>query len=179
MKKLVLSMAVVAAATMVSCGNKAENAAADAADSTNAVVEGVVVDETVVVTEDEAPSLLDNIKSAASAENVQKGIAYVKQLVASGKLAEARTYLDQIKPYADKVGMTGALETVSTALEKAEGVAGNVAGDVKEKAEAAVDGVKEDAAAAVDAAKQKAQEAGAAVSEGVQNGVNAAKNLLK
>lgn len=179
MKKLVLSMAVVAAAIMVSCGNKAENATNNADENVagevaNPVADGVVIDETLVVTEEEAPSLLDKIKSAASAENVQKGIAYVKQLVASGKLAEARTYLDQIKPYADQVGMTGALSTVSNLLEKADGSIGNAASDVKNEADAAVadaqakaDAAVADAQAKADAAVADAQAKAAAALKGM------------
>lgn len=168
MKTLALSMAVVATAMMVSCGNKADKAKTDA-DST-VVMEEVV--EGVVVTEEEAPSLLDNIKGAATSENVQKGIAYVKQLIQSGKLAAARTYLEQIKPYADKVGLSSAVASASTALEKAEGLAG----DVKSQADTAVAAARQQVGEAVTDAKQKAADA---AQNAAQNAGNAVSSLLK
>mgnify|MGYP002433174378 CR=1 FL=1 len=161
MKKFILSMAAVAALTFSACGDKNATATADSAANATATdaaaataveqtVDQSAATDAVPATDAEAASLLDKIKGAATIENVKKGIDYVKTLVSSGKLAEAKSYLGQIKPYADKVGLTGAIETVSETINKAEAAVG-----VKDKAEAA----KQQATDAVQAAKDKAADA--------------------
>lgn len=156
MKKIILSMAAVATLALVSCGNKADKTTTDP--------EAVVTEEEVVITETEestpatdaeGASIMDKIKGAVSKENVQKGIDYVKGLISTGKLAEAKSYLTQLKPYADKVGMSSALTTVESALDKAE----SFGGETKEAAQQAVDDAKAKAADAVENAKAKAADA--------------------
>lgn len=152
MKKIILSMAAVASMMMVACGNKADQQTVDASEP--GAVE-VIEAEEITVSDAEAPSILDNIKNSATKENVEKGIAYVKSLINSGKLAEAKNYLDQIKPYAEKVGLRSALASVETALDKADGLGSNV----KAAADSAVNAGKQKVADAANNAAKKGADA--------------------
>ena len=158
MKKVIFSMAALATLTLASCGRKTDNTAADDATMTEEVVVSETI-EAIPTTDAEGTSIMDKIKGAASKENVQKGIDYVKGLISQGKLSEAKGYLEQLKPYAEKVGMSNVVSTVETTLSKAE----SLGGDAKDKAEQAVSDAKDkvaDAARnAVDDAKAKAGEA--------------------
>lgn len=180
MKKIFLSMAVIASTMMVACGNKGEQNATDA-DSIvgveEVVEEEVVVDEAQApVSESEAASVLDNIKNAASKENVQKGLAYVQSLISSGKLTEAKSYLEQVKPYADKVGMSSAITTIENTLSQAE----NLTGGAKAAADQAVSDAKDKAETAVNDAKDKANAAATnAVNDAKEKAANAVGGLLK
>ena len=180
MKKLVLSMAVVAATVMVSCGSKSD-ANAEGADSTAVeIVEPTVVVEGEAATPAEAPAtaeeasgLIDKIKEVANNPEeiktyVEKGIAYAKNLISAGKLQEAKGYLAQLKPYADKVNLGKAVESVEALIDKAD-VAGKVdaAKDgAKAAGQAAVDDAKAKASAAVEDAKNKAADK---VSDAIKN----------
>lgn len=168
MKKILLSMAVVASTMMVACGNKTDNAEGA---TEEVAVETVEVEEVAPaaaateMTSTEANSLLDNIKSAASKENVEKAINYVKELVSSGKLEEAKGYLEQVKPYADKVGCSALVSQVEQAVKLAENAGGNV---------------KEAAAQKVDEAKANLTEkANEKVNEAKDKAANAVSGLLK
>lgn len=164
MKKIILSMAAVATLALASCGNKADQNATEP--ETVVTEEEVVIAEPAEATpaaESEGTSIMDNIKGAVSKENVQKGIDYVKGLISSGKLAEAKSYLTQLKPYADKVGLTSALATVEGALDKAENFGADAKAKANEAAQKAVDDAKAKAAdatqKATDDVKAKAADA--------------------
>lgn len=168
MKKIILSMAAVATLALASCGNKAEQTAND---PEAVVTEGEVVinetDEATPAVEAEGKSIMDNIKGAVSKENVQKGIDYVKGLISSGKLAEAKSYLTQLKPYADKVGLTSALTTVEGALNKAESFGADAKDKVSEASQKAVDDAKAKAADATRKAADDVKAKAASALEGL------------
>ena len=67
MKKLFLSFAVLAGLSMVSCGNKAENAEAAEAVDTVAVEEVVAVEEAVDTTVAPADTVVAVVEEAAAA----------------------------------------------------------------------------------------------------------------
>ncbi|MCM1292606.1 MAG: hypothetical protein NC111_05370 [Bacteroides sp.] len=190
MKKILFSAAIVAMTAMfAACGKSNKEANAD----DSVTVEEVDVTEVAVLegveapTESEATGLLDNIKSAATQENVTKGLAYVQSLIQNGKVAEAKTYLDQLKPYADKVGLSSAVSSVEGVLAKAETLNLNDAAtnatdalkdkaqDVEESTKAKIEDKAKDitdkAAAGVDKGVDK-------VKEGVQKGADAVKGLF-
>lgn len=185
MKRIIFSMATIATLTLASCSGSSKTT--ETVDSlANAAT--VVEEETVGVTEieelpadvqtptdAEAVSLVDKIKSAASKENVAKGIAYVKGLISSGKLADAKSYLEQIKPYADKVGLGTALASVENALCKAEELSGAKDASV-DAAKAKAGEVKESAKEKVEA---KANELTDKAKEGIQKGVDATKDAAQ
>lgn len=155
MKKIILSIAVAASAmALASCSGSSKEAAA-AADST-ATAE--TTEQVAELTEAEGAGVLDKIKEAASSENVQKGLDYVKSLISSGKIAEAKSYLEQLKPYADKVGLTSAYAAVATAVDKAESVAGNLGETAKAAGDSAVAAGKQKVNDAVSNATEKVSE---------------------
>lgn len=186
MKRIIFSMATIATLTLASCGGNSKttesvdlpaNAATVVEEETVvgvAEIEGLPAD-VKTPTDAEAVSLVDKIKSAASKENVAKGIAYVKGLISSGKLVEAKSYLDQIKPYADKVGLGKALVSVENALCKAEELSG-VKDSSVDAAKAKAGEVKESAKEKVEA---KANELADKTKEGVQKGVDATKDAAQ
>lgn len=167
-------MAFVATLVLAaSCGNsKNAEVAQDSMEQAGDVVGSVVEIEEVEIDEipdsvtapaaAEATSLIDKIKNAANPEaikeGVTKGIAYVQNLVKSGKLTEAKGYLEQLKPYAEKVNMGSAIEKLENAIgiadkaESAKGAVQNVA-DKATEAQAQAADVKAKAGAAVDALK--------------------------
>ncbi len=186
MKRIIFSVAVIATLTLASCGGGSKTT--ETADSLSNAATTVVETEAVEVTEieglpadvqaptdAEAVSLVDKIKNAASKENVAKGIAYVKSLITSGKLADAKSYLAQIKPYADKVGLGTALASVENALNKAEELSGAKDASV-EAAKAKAEEAKESAKEKVEA---KANELTDKAKEGVDKGVNAVKGMFE
>lgn len=199
MKKLVLSMAVVAATMMVACGNSSEKAVDDAARQAAdqpGVIEVETLEVTEVVSDEDAPGIMDKIKAAANPEEIKayvaKGIEYAKGLVNQGKLEEAKKYLENLKPYAEKVNMGGMVDKVNVAIDKASALkaadkaiddakeAGAKAIDVvKEKGAQAVDATKEAGAKAVDVVKDKGGKAVDAVKDGAVDAYDAVRNLGK
>lgn len=167
-------MAVVASAMMVACGSKTDNAENNANGTEEVAVEAVEVEEvatpdaTETVTPAEANSLLDNIKGAATSENVTKAINYVKELISSGKLSEAKSYLAQVKPYADKVGCSALVSQVEQAVSLAENASGNLKDQATEAGQKAVDDAK---AKATDAVQK-------AASDATQKATDAVKGLF-
>lgn len=193
-------MAVVAATMMVACGNNSEKAADDAAqqaaDQPGVIEEVETLEVTEVVSDEEAPGIMDKIKAAANPEEIKayvtKGIEYVKGLINQGKLDEAKKYLEQLKPYAEKVNMGGMVDKVNVAIDKAKALkaadnaideakeAGSKAIDVvKEKGAQAVDATKEAGAKAVDVVKDKGGKAVDAVKDGAVDAYDAVRNLGK
>ena len=92
---------------------------------------------------------------------MQTVIDKVKQLISEGKAVEAKNLLEQIKPYAEKVGLTKAVTTVETALDKANDAA-QAMGAVNE-AKGQVEAAKQQATDAVNNAKQQANAAASAL----------------
>lgn len=189
MKKIILSMAVIASTMLVACGNKADqakDAAKQAADKVEGTLETLTVEEIDIAqidpatapTDAEAPSLIEKLKTATDPSQVKdyvtKGIAYVKNLVNTGKLAEAKAYLEQLKPYASKAGMDKIVESTSALIDKAEkatGVTGAV-DKAKEAGAEAVDKAKDAGAKAVDKAKEVGSDAVDKVKEAGANALN-------
>lgn len=192
-------MAVVAATMMVACGNSSEKAVDDAtrqAADQPGVIEVETLEVTEVVSDEDAPGIMDKIKAAANPEEIKayvaKGIEYVKGLVNQGKLEEAKKYLENLKPYAEKVNMGGMVDKVNVAIDKASALkaADNAIDDakeagakaidvVKEKGAQAVDATKEAGAKAVDVVKDKGGKAVDAVKDGAVDAYDAVRNLGK
>ncbi|MEF2643794.1 MAG: hypothetical protein U0M50_07000 [Paramuribaculum sp.] len=168
MKKIILSMAAVAAMTLVACNGNSDKAADSAKDS-NQVEATTEATENAEATDAAGASLLQKVKESATAENVQTVIDKVKQLISEGKAVEAKNLLEQIKPYAEKVGLTKAVTTVETALDKANDAA-QAMGAVNE-AKGQVEAAKQQATDAVNNAKQQA--------EAAKQQANAAASALK
>lgn len=185
MKRIILSMATIATLTLASCGGSSKTTeATDSLANAATVVEEEVIQvteieglpaDTPTPTDAEASSVVDQIKNAATKENVAKGIAYVKSLIANGKLTEAKSYLDQIKPYADKVGMGTAIASVEDALGKAEQLGG--------AKDAAVDAAKVKGEEVKESAKEKVEEKAKELTDkakdGVKKGVDATKDAAE
>lgn len=163
MKKLILSMAAVAAMTLVACNGNSDKATDSTQDSAQVetTTEATETAEATEATDAANASLLQKVKESATAENVQKVIDKVKQLINEGKAVEAKNLLEQIKPYADKVGLTKAVATVETALDKASGAA--QAMDAVNNAKDQVDAAKKQASDAVGNAKEQAAAAANAI----------------
>lgn len=154
MKKIILSAAAAVAITLAGCGNKTENKSDAGQSDQQAPVEVVETDEIVVVSEAEAPALLDSIKAGATTANVQKGLDYVNSLIKSGKLTEAQNYLEQLKPYADKAGLTDAVNNLSNTISKAEATGAAVT-EATQKGQNLIDKAKAGTEKAADAVKDK------------------------
>lgn len=192
MKKLFLSVAIVAALAMASCQTKAEKAAEEAAAP-------------------EVTEFTTNLSKCANEADAKSLVAkaqdYVQQLVKEGKLDEAMDYVDKIIPTvkdkypalastleAAKAQVKSAEEKLEAATEKADSLKEAAAEkadslkeaakeEAKEKAKEVAEAAKDKANDAVDAAKDKANDAVDAVkdkaTDAAAKGADAIKNKLK
>lgn len=180
MKKILLSIALVAAMCMTSCGgsNDASKAAQDEAAAAQATADSLanVAAESKAAFEQqltEAAGKVEELKDEAEAKDfLGKAQDYVQQLVKDGKVQEAKEYLAKIGPAitakfpalkdvvegADKV-VDAAIATGAGAVDGVKDAAENAVEDVKDAAGNAVDAAKEKAGEVVDATKEKAAEA--------------------
>lgn len=177
MKKLFLSVAIVAALAMASCQTKAEKAAEEAAAP-------------------EVTEFTTNLSKCANEADAKSLVAkaqeYVEQLVKEGKLDEAMDYVDKIIPAVkDKyptlaAGLEAAKAQVSKAeakLQAAEEKADSLKEVATEKAdslkEAAEKEAKEKAKEATEAAKDKAKDAASSAVDKAKDAVGSAADAVK
>lgn len=195
MKKIFLSMALVAAMCMTSCGGSndsskaAENEAVEAASDSlaNAAAESKAAFEQQL---SEAAGQVEALKDEAEAKDfLTKAQDYVQQLVKDGKAQEAKEYLAKIGPAitakypalkdvvdgADKL-VDAAIATGNDAVEGVKDAAENAVEGAKDAAADAVDAAKEKAGEAVDAAKDKASEVAGKATDAAGKAVDATKD---
>lgn len=155
MKKILLAVAIVAAASMAACGGK-ESAT-------------VKADESALQTKIENCTNPDSLKVY-----VDQAKAYAQKLVQEGKVDEAKKYLDQITPVVkDKApALVSTLETVKSTLDKLPGAAADSA---KATCDACADSVKAKGEALKDAAVDKANDAVNSAKEAGSKAVDATK----
>jgi vacuolar-type H+-ATPase subunit E/Vma4 len=189
MKKLFLSMAVLASLSMVSCGGSDKAAEGEAAEGE--AVEAVDESSEAIP---EVSALAEKAASVASSEEAQSLVTevkdYVNKLIEEGRVDEAKQYLETVKSalaekypevtskidQIDQIIGAASSATVEGAKDAAKQAAENVADDAKAKADEAVQNAKdkanESANAAVDKATDKANSA-------VNNAADKVKNKLK
>lgn len=166
MKKIFLSMALVAAMCMTSCGgsndaSKAGDAEAEAVEASadslaNAAAESKAAFEQQL---NEAAGQVEALKDEAEAKYfLAKAQDYVQQLINDGKAQEAKEYLAKIGP-AITAKYPALKDVVEGADKLVDAAIATGTGAVRDAADNAVEGAKDAAADAVDAAKQKAGEA--------------------
>ena len=157
MKKLVLSIAVVAAlcASAVSCSHSE----ADASGAMKAKIENCTNPDSLKAYVDEAR-------------------AYADKLVKEGKVDEAKKYLEAIEPAVKEKApaLAGVLTTAETALDKVKDVVGDKAEDARQSAGEAVDSARSAVGSAVDAVGDKASDIYDATKEKTKDVVNATKD---
>ena len=102
MKKLFLSIAVIASLSIVSCSEDAKKAVTDA---TNTVSEATSTENTATTSasdSEESTNLIDKLKSCADPaklmEYAQTAITKANGLLESKKFAEAKAFLAQVGP---------------------------------------------------------------------------------
>lgn len=187
MKKILLTVAVVAAACLVSCSGS------DSKD--------------VKANESDIKAKIENCTNTDSLKvYVEQIKTYAEKLVSEGKVEEAKKYLGELRPVVEKYApsLAGTFTSVQTALDKLptspvdsiksagnEAVdslksktsqAVNAAGDVvengKEAVKAAADEAKEKATEAVDATKEKAAEVANAAKDKAAEATQAAADKI-
>lgn len=192
MKLTLTAVAALSVMTLASCGSKSNENSTEVADSVaveEIVAEGVDsagqeivavegVEETAATApEGEGASILDKLKSATSADQVKelaaKAQTYVQQLIASGKVEEAKAYMAQIAPYIkDKAPKAyEALDKVIKSSDKLDGL--------KDKAADLKSAAAEKAADTKAAVAEKAEAAKSAAAEKASDAANKAKDALK
>lgn len=105
MKKLFLSITLIASLSLVSCSDDAKKAAADAVKDVNAATTETTstsTTPTATTTSDDNSSLVDKLKSctdpAKLKEYAETAITKAKGLLESKQFAEAKTFLTQVGP---------------------------------------------------------------------------------
>ncbi|MCF0218459.1 MAG: hypothetical protein HUK14_01635 [Muribaculaceae bacterium] len=144
MKKILLGLAV-ACAVMTSCGSKEQAAANESANDFKAKIENCTNPDSLKI-------------------YVEKAVAYAQELQASGKLEEAKAYLNDIKgTVTEKVpALSGLIDTAVKAIDAVPGAATEAVEGAKDaavdQANQAVDAAKEDINNKVDEQVNKATE---------------------
>lgn len=167
MKKLFLSLAMVAALTLGACGTSANDEKHDATEIVTAINGSTSVDEAGKI-----------IKDASG---------YIEKLVKEGKIEEAQNYYETIRPVIEKKfpDLVTMLDQASAALkageakeavDEAKEKADSVAEEAKEKADSLAQDAKDKAKDAVDDAKDKAKDAVNAAANTAKDAANAAKD---
>lgn len=182
MKKIFLSMALVAAMCMTSCGgsnteSKEAEATEQAADEqANEAAESQAAFEQQL---NEAAGQVEGLKDEAEAKDfLTKAQDYVKQLVKDGKVQKAKEYLAKIGPAitAKYPALKDVVEGADKLVDAAIATGGDAVESAKDAAENAVVDVKDAAGEAVDAAKDKASEAADKIGDAAGKAVDAAKD---
>ncbi|MCD8387328.1 MAG: hypothetical protein LUD17_10630 [Bacteroidales bacterium] len=155
MKKLFLSLAVIASLCMASCGGSAEKAA-----------------------DQQATEVVDQINKASSEAEAQdivsKAQAYVEKLVKEGKIQEAKDYLDKIKPTIEQK-----FPSTAPLLEKAQAAITAAAALTGDKTESVTDKAKDAASEAADSIASKTGQAVDAATDAATDAANKAKDAIK
>jgi len=167
MKKL-LTLAIVALTMLATgCNNKSAQS-----ESNQNVSDSVAIDETAVV--DKLAGLIENKDAEGLKATIEEITKKYGELVNSGKLEEAKSYVSQVKDFikthseelenvvSGNETLSGLISTVKNLPSDAKTTAEEAAAAVKENAEnaakSAVDEAKAEAESKVDEAKAKAQE---------------------
>ena len=169
MKHYILPVAVVATMlAMSSCTSSEKSETRTGAEETETqqsivptdITDSVAMNETADYTtvapasDAEGQSLIDKLKASTTAaeakELSEKAVAYAKQLMASGKVQEAKAFLSQVGPYIK--------EKAPEVFESVKTLTGKGVDAVKEKASEVTDATKEKASEMKDATKEKADE---------------------
>lgn len=162
MKKILLGLAV-ACAVMTSCGSKEQAAANESANDFKAKIENCTNPDSLKI-------------------YVEQAVAYAQELQASGKLEEAKAYLNDIKgTVTEKVpALSGLIETAVKAIDAVPGAATDAVEGAKDAAVDQANQAVDAANQAVDAAKEdlgkKVDEQVNKASEQANKAVDDAKN---
>lgn len=195
MKKLIFSVAFVAAMTLASCTGSADKKADAAATDTEAVANECDSDNGNKCEEckdcgkciKKALEQIEGLKDEADAKKfVEKAQAFAEELVKSGKAQEAKEYLSKVGPAV--VAKFPALQTAVDAADKvidtaisacgAADCAKAAASDAACKASEAVDGAKAAAADAASKASDAVDKAADAAGKAASDAADAAKKLI-
>jgi hypothetical protein len=195
MKKLFLSMAVLASLSMVSCGGsdkaaEGENEAVESEDveAVQSVEEGTAVDVPEVSALEQKAESCSTIKDAQDLVSNVKD--YVNELLQAGRVEEAKEYLEAVKPTlsAKYPEVSAKLDQIDQIITAASAVSvDGTKNAVKQTAESAAQDAKAKADEAIQNAKDNANErANAAVNDAtdransaVNNAANKVKDKLK
>ena len=179
MKKLILSVAVVAAMSLASCGTSTKEA------------------------QDKGVLLKAKIENCTNPDSlklyVKQAKDYAGKLAAEGNTAAAKAYIDEVIPVVEKkdpsasAALKGACcraesdvkaaakqvaDTTSQAVDSIKSAVANKAADVKKSVGNAVEQTKEDVSAAADKAKQKVGDAAEKTGDAVQKAAEKTKKAL-
>lgn len=184
MKKLILSVAVVAAMSFASCGTSTKQA------------------------EDEGEMLRTKIENCKNPDSlklyVKQAKEYAGKLVSQGNAAAAKAYLDEVTPVIEKKDPSASAElkgvccgadskaktlakqvadSTSQAVDSVKDVVADKAGDVKSAVGNAVEQTKEDVSSAADKAKEKvgnaAEKTGDSVKKAAEKTGDAVQNAAE
>lgn len=162
MKKVLLSVAVVAAAMFVSCTSSADKAERSTSDFKTKIENCTNPDSLTVY--------------------VNEAKAYAQKLVAEGKIDEAKKYMAQIEPVVKEKApaLAGTFDTVKEALDKVPGAVADKTEEVKDavsdKAEEVGAAVSDKASEVTDAVADKAGEVKDAVVDKTKDAAAAVSN---